>query len=736
MKLNKLFEEIKKRNLSLGDEALQTLLSHLDQDYLSQCTSTEIADHLELSQSLTPQKPVQVRITQSTDQLLKFAIIAYDYFSEFSIICGLLSSFGVNIEGGSVQTIASGTGRKKIVDLFYVRAMKNQGFDTAKQTLFKEQLETLIVLLEKGHFKAARAEVNRDLIAHISKIQGEKTKTPLQGLLAPIQIHFDNKRSPQWTILDIHGKDTPVFLYAFSNALAMRNIYIHKIKIAHQGDQIHDRLYIVNRHGKKILKETDRKALQIAAVLIKEFMHFLTRAPDPAMAITHFEQFLDKILETKRSRPLIGFLKQKETMELLARFFGTSSFLWEDFLRIRFDSLFPILEQYKRKQVNTGTTAMRGALGKRLQAISHFEEKRKAVNDYKDQELFRIDLSHLHEPDKKLHEFSEALTRLAEVIVSAAYQICDAHLKEKYGTPRLKNGRTVPFTLFGLGKFGGKELGYASDIELLFVYGENGTTDGPETIDGSHYFEKLAQEIIGFIDARQEGIFQIDTRLRPYGNAGRLAIAYTQFKSYYSATGKAAPFERQALIKLRTAAGSRSLGKKCETARDQFVYSGAPWDFEEAFALRQRQMEELVPKGRINVKYSPGGIIDIEYLVQYLQILHGERFQNLRTTNTLQALFALVQHQVISKKTAQTLKKTYLFLRRLIDAMRMVRGNARDLLLPAPESEEFIFLARRMGYAKKDWQKGRLRLTEAVSSHMKEAHTHYQAFLNTFHLPA
>ena len=733
MNKNALFKAIKKRALGFEDAEIRALLGKMDRDYLSCCEVSEVATHIELSQVLSQKNPLQVCVSTEGSGHFRIGVIAYDYFYAFSIICGLISAFALNIEGGSVQTLSIAGWRKKILDLFHVRVLGESCFDAEKQADFKRVLAHLMALLEKGDFKAARANVNKRLVAHIAKTGGNVLQGDLsfQGLLFPIEIHFENSRSPQWTILDIYGKDTPAFLYAFSNALAMRNIYIHKIKITHEGAQIHDRLYISKRHGKKIEKTADQQALQVAAVLIKQFIHFLPLAPDPMMAMTHFDQFLDKILETGQSRSLIGFLQQKETLHLLARFFGTSNFLWEELLRVRFDTLFPILERYKSQVLLTGQPQMRRALQRRLRAVRVFEEKRRVLNNYKDEEMFRIDLRHLHEARGNLNAFSEALSDLAEVIVSETYRICDTHLKERYGTPRLKNGKTIPFAIFGLGKLGGRELGYASDIELLFVYAEQGRTEGPEVIDARFYFEKLCQEMTRFIDARQAGIFEVDTRLRPYGVSGPLATSFQQFKRYYSAQGQAAPFERQALIKLRRISGSRALGHFCELARDDFVYSGAPWDMAVALDLRQQQMAELVPKARVNIKYSQGGIVDIEYLVQYLQLGHGKRIPALHTENTFKALRLLVKHQVLSDATGKSLQKSYLFLRTLIDAMRMVRGNARDLLLPDPDTEEFTFLARRMAYAKKDWRAGSRRLSEEISIRMAEAHQQYMALTSS-----
>jgi len=716
--------------------ALEEILSHLSSDFKLFCRPEEMADYLNLSQDLKPDLPLRLRLRQEGAETYKIVVIAYDYFSEFSILCGLISSFGFNIEAGYVQTLALAKGRKKIIDILRVRLMGAATFDSAAQVLFEEELFALIGRLEKGEFREARKAINHRLVKNLSRMQGEMSPGPgpLGGLLSPIEIRFDNRESEEWTILSIRGQDTPAFLYAFSNALAMRNIYIHKIKIDQEGSAIHNRLFISNRRGRKITGASEQKALKISVVLIKQFVHYLAIAPDPMMAMKHFDQFLDKILEMEDSRPLIAFLKKKETLALLARFFGSSGFLWEDFLRIRFDAFFPILEDLKRKPIRTGKKTMARTLQRRLHSVVDLEAAKKVLNDYKDEEMFRIDMRHFHEAHFDLIPFSKALSDLAEVVVETAYKTCDDHLASRYGRPsrQKENGSTVSFSICAFGKFGGRELGYASDIELIFIYESDGLTIGPEIIENKIYFEQLAKQIIDFIAARQEGIFAIDTRLRPYGKSGPLAVSLEQFSHYYSPEGKAAPFERQALIKLRAVAGSPSLGMRCEEIRDAFVYGEQAWNREDALLLRTMQMQELVPEGKVNVKYSAGGLIDIEYLCQYLQIRHGKDQPSIRTPNTLKALRALEQAGVLDANALdanaiEELEAAYRFFRALIDALRIVRGNAKDLLIPETESEEFVFLSRRMGYGKRNWQKGSNRLATEIQQHMSTTHRHFKA---------
>src|SRR5262249_966530 len=225
-------------------------------------------------------------------------------------------------------------------------------------------------------------------------------------------------------------------------------------------------------------------------------------------------------------------------------------------------------------------------------------------------------------------------------------------------------------------------------------------------IDNGLFFERLAQQVVEFIEAREKGVFHIDLRLRPHGKAGALATPFERLATYYSKNGEAAPFERQAVIKLRWVARGKALGRRVEECRDSFTYSGEPWDWENAMHLRRRQTRELVKPGQINVKYSPGGIIDIEYAAQYLQLAHGKDHPELRVTNTLEALDQLRRLSLISEAESEMLRSAYLFLRNLIDALRIVRGDASDLVLHEEDSEEFKSLARHLGYRERDWKLG------------------------------
>ena len=200
------------------------------------------------------------------------------------------------------------------------------------------------------------------------------------------------------------------------------------------------------------------------------------------------------------------------------------------------------------------------------------------------------------------------------------------------------------------------------------------------------------------IEARREGIFEIDLQLRPYGKAGSMAVSLESFRRYFAPEGPAWAYERQALVKLRPIAGNPGLGAEVLRLRDEVVYSGQPFDVTAMRAMRERQIRHLVTGGTFNAKYSPGALVDVEYLVQALQISHGQANPALRRTNIREAMAALAEAGVLSAEDYAQLRRAHTFLRWLIDTLRMVRGNARDLTVPPPDSDEFAFLARRLRY--------------------------------------
>jgi glutamate-ammonia-ligase adenylyltransferase len=692
-------ETIQKLCAGLDRRLVEEFFARMDEDYFASFAPEKIAEHIQMAAGLGPKNPIQIQVAPQSGAGNEFEItvVGFDYLSEFSIFCGLISAFGLDIHSGDIYSFSasrSHPGPRKIVDVFNVRANPNAPFDAGRQESFIAEMRQFARLLATGDIQEPRERLNRFLVERI-----EKMNQPLTGLLSPVEIGFDNGVSGTWTLMHTEAEDTFALLYAISNALAMRGIYIHNVKIRSTGSKAENGFLIADRWGRKIDDAGEQKRLRTAVAMIKQFTHFLPEAPDAAKAMRHFDQFLDKMAEVRSPDHILSFLAEKEGMNLLAHLLGSSDYLWDDFLGVRFNDLLPILQDLNQTSIRPDPSALRTAL---LQAAT-WEDKKRVLNQYKDAELFRIDAKHLLQPGVTLVDFSLAITELAEIVLSEAANICYEALGAGAGS----------YAICGLGKFGGREMGYASDLEVLFVH---------ETGAKTTFFEMLVRRITELIEARSKGIFHIDLRLRPYGDAGSWSIPFDEFAGYYSPTGAAAPFERQALIKLRWVAGDAVLGRRVEAHRDAFTYSGAEWDWKDALHLRKRQMRELVKPGDINVKYSAGGIVDIEYAVQYLQLMRGKEYESLRLTNTLDALDALHGLNLVSIEDYKILHSAYLFLRRVIDALRIVRGDASDLVLPPQDSEEFKSLARRLSYKEKDRTANAELLAADLRQHMTTVH--------------
>lgn len=703
----------------LRKQFVEDFLSRMDADYFETFTPEQIATHIELSSRVDTDHKVVVRIASTEEGDFEIIIVGYDYLSGFSILCGLLSAFGLDIRTGEIHSSSrqAGSGTTgRIVDVLRVVPKPGEFFSEGRHREFESELQILVELLAAGSPAEARERLNRFLIGRV-----EKMDEGLQGLVSPLDLTFDNSISAQWTVMEVVSEDAFAFLYAVSNALAMRGINIYKVKIRSEGNRVQDRFFVVSRWGRKIEDPHDQQRLRIAVSMIKEFTRFLLEAPDPAGALRRFDQFLDKLFELpEESYPdrTIAFLASPEGMNMLAQLLGSSDFLWDDLLRIHFSELLPVLENFSKVRLRPGPAhkdGLRSELRSLLENLHSLEEKKKALNAFKDRQVFLIDAAHIVQRDA-LTDFSYALTDLGEVVLEETTRVCLAELEGRSGAPRHSDGTPAAFAIFGLGKFGGREMGYASDFELLFVH---------DTAHHATFFESLVRLIVDFIEARSHGIFHIDMRLRPYGNAGSWATSLEQFVKYYDAGGEAAPFERQALIKLRWVAVDANLGQLVVAHRDKFVYSDAPWNWADAMELRRRQMRELVKPGQINVKYSAGGIIDVEYAVQYLQLINGADHPLVRLSNTLEALERLRRLQIIRETDYSTLHKGYLFLRNLIDGLRIVRGDAMDLVLPGESSEEFKSLARRLGYRERDREKGAARLADDIRVWMGRVHEYF-----------
>jgi glutamate-ammonia-ligase adenylyltransferase len=543
-----------------------------------------------------------------------------------------------------------------------------------------------------GQIEAARHKVNELVAARFGR------RDDPGRFLHPVSLEVDNAAGP-YTTLRVVSQDTPAFLYALSNALALQGVSIERLSIRTEGVNVRDEIGVLDGRGLKIEDEKRLDEIRLSVLLTKQFTYFLGRAPDPYAALVRFQRLCADVLRLPERAKWVELLSSPDALRGLARILGASDFIWEDFVRIQYDAVRPILaRQAEAGRATWSAEDARARLDAALAGARDFEEQRMLLNAFKDREIYLIDLDHILRGDLDVRELSAPLTRLAELVVSRAAQMVHDRLRRRSGEPRTVAGLPARYAVFGLGKFGGEALGYASDIELLFVYSDSGRTGGAVPVENSEFFGRLASETARFIAAKREGIFRVDLRLRPYGESGPAACSLESFCQYYGPAGPSHVYERLALTRMRFVAGDSELGRQVERLRDEFLYAGRVVDVSDLRRLRGKQFEEKVRSGQYNAKFSPGALVDLEYFVQVLQIAHAAREPSLRTPRIHEALDALGRAGVLDREEGERLTHAYYFLRRLINGLRMLRGSALDLLLPGEESDEYVHLARRMGY--------------------------------------
>ncbi len=666
------------------------LLDSLPDDYFQSFPVEQIVLQLTAAAGIGRDSPVRV-LGAGPGNL---TICALDTPGLFSLLTGALGAAGFNILSGRVYT-AAGTGtpsRSAVAIDTFSGTITGTTTDSAAAGF-----PAWLTALQGNLIRYLRLQGSpaRDAVAHAvaEKIAGEKPEE--NNTLLPIQIQFETGMT---TRISVQSQDTPFFLYSLSSALSFQNINVERVEIETREHQISDTFWVTDLRGNPVNDQAELDRLRVSILLTKEFTNALPQAADPYAAFTRFEELVRSVAGAPAGKQLQDLLADPERQKELARLLGASTFLWEDFIRLQYESLLPLLRYDNEHQLlSTRSDELEAHLEEKLSGAADFEDRCRILNEFKDHEAYLIDADHILRRNNDFFFLSHRLTRLAELVVRTAFVLAWEKITGEYGVPRTAGGLPAEYAIFGLGKMGGSALGYASDIELLFVYGDHGETDRVDRrIRNQEFFERLVKLATGLIIARREGIFRVDLRLRPYGDDGPLAVHLETIVSYYGPGGQAHSAERLALIRLRPIGGSTDLGRQITAIRDQFVYDAI--NVSEIRELRMKQVREKTGPGRLNAKFSPGALVDLEYNVQLLQIEHGRTNPQLRNPGIHATLRALSDAGAIAIEEADDMVQAYQFLRNLINALRMLRGDARDLDLPDFGTIEYVHLARRMAY--------------------------------------
>jgi glutamate-ammonia-ligase adenylyltransferase len=297
-------------------------------------------------------------------------------------------------------------------------------------------------------------------------------------------------------------------------------------------------------------------------------------------------------------------------------------------------------------------------------------------------------------------EVGRELSRLADACFDAAIAFHDRELRARYGEPRYTDDdgmqRIATLAVIGMGKLGGEELNFSSDVDVIFVYSSDQGEAG--SISLHEYFAKLCALVTGALSevTEEELVFRVDLRLRPEGSSGAIASSLDAMERYYETFGR--PWERQAWIKARACAGDRSLGDATIKMLEPFVYPRitSPTIIDDVYDLNRRIKRELVRgKDGFDLKNGEGGIREIEFFVQALQLIHGGKRPNLRKRGTLVALDALLFAGLVTDDEHDELSRAYRWLRHA-EHMLQLEGGLQTQTLPseAVTREQF---AKRLG---------------------------------------
>ncbi len=468
------------------------------------------------------------------------------------------------------------------------------------------------------------------------------------------------------------------------------------------------------REGAAFVHQTPRSRKLFNEIFPSLFRELVV-SPDPDMALNHLESFLAAQGSWETFQALLKL--DTSAGKVLVAVFANSEYL-SRMLVGRPALLQNLLES--RKAYGVGTYALfTKELAEALDRASGISEKLDALRRFKHQEEVRIGMADLLS-NLKLTAVSRDLSKLAEVCLEAALRLANSETGRRYGI----HGPLSGLAVIGAGKLGGRELSYGSDLDILFVFKEDLAPPPPPGLTVFEYFSKIAEKTISYLSAltREGFAFRMDTRLRPTGSKGPLVQSINAFKGYYFT--QAETWERQALLRARPVAGDPAVGADFCSAIQDLIYRDADKESlaDDIRAMRRRMEEEVGKESgkNYNIKQGVGGLVDIEFLVQYLQLLHGKKHRWIRVPGTYNALRALGRERLLSKEGCRVLMDSYLFLRQLESRMRIVSNQATSELNRDPA--KLWSLARRMGYSDTDLPAGQKLLHdyEGLSRRVRE----------------
>ena len=356
--------------------------------------------------------------------------------------------------------------------------------------------------------------------------------------------------------------------------------------------------------------------------------------------------------------------------------------------------------------------------------VNNDSQLEKSLRLFRRREMVRIAWRDLAEWADLFSTMSE-LTALAEACIDGALGYIDGQLSDRYGAPFCQNGERQKLVVIGMGKLGGEELNFSSDIDLIFAYPQNGETSGAATtVSNEEYFMRLCRRLIQALGKVTEDgfVFRVDVRLRPFGENGPLAMSFSAMEHYYQQQGR--EWERYAWIKARAVAGDRQAGEQMLAQLNPFVYRryldyGA---FESLRDMKQRitiEVERMGLKG--DIKLGRGGIREIEFFGQVFQMIRGGINPTLQQRSILTVLDLLASGKFVPEAVCLSLKSAYIFLRILEHRLQEFSDKQTHQLPTTQVGRQRLAFA--MGYTDlSKWE-------HELENHLNNVHRHFSMLL-------
>ncbi len=410
------------------------------------------------------------------------------------------------------------------------------------------------------------------------------------------------------------------------------------------------------------------------------------------MALVNLERFIAAVPRIDSTlRNLAG---NPRTTEILLQVFSTSQYYSQVLIRDP-----ELLDWLRGGPDRPDRASLIEDLWSTLSALATEQEQSLALRRFRQRESLRIGYNDIVR-GFPLELITQDLSDLADACVEGRVRLALSRAVARFGAPLAPGGAQARFVVLGLGKLGGQELNYSSDIDLVFLYDDDGQTAGPKVLSNAEFFARMGSDLVRLL-AEHNALgmaYRVDMRLRPDGEQGRCARPLEATLGYYVTRGRT--WERQALLKCRPVAGDLALGQTfCEEIKP-FVFRrflGAA-EIAEIKSLKRRIEQRTLSAGtaEVEVKTGRGGIRDVEFVVQFLQLLHGAEYPEVRHATTLQAIARLEQVGCLSTEERRIMDDTYRFLRQVEHRLQIVFDRQTHQM--PRDSESLRTLALRMGY--------------------------------------